>query len=253
MPVSRSSTSSIPPGVSSPIIVGLVIPQEILRFGLEHAWSTSTEIRIRIATGLWNDIRPKLMSGELSMVIATVDTPSSVEILVDLKSCLPNLQVLALASRMDHEVVQRLTAAGVQGFLFQNAAISRVESALQWIRVGRKVYDQESEFFSGLPGSMSALRAAPETISITRLESRETEWVGPAMNSNPSAGHFKGLSTREREVFDGLVDGLTNQQIADRLFLSIKTIETYRSRLRRKLGVTDRASMVALRAQSTSL
>ena len=63
-------------------------------------------------------------------------------------------------------------------------------------------------------------------------------------NSNDVNRRIPALSSREREVLDGLALGMTNQQIADSLFLSVKTVETYRSRLRQKLQVDDRAGMV---------
>ena len=52
------------------------------------------------------------------------------------------------------------------------------------------------------------------------------------------------LSQREREVLELVAQGYTNQQIADRLGLSVKTVETYRSRLVEKLGLRSRADLV---------
>ncbi len=52
------------------------------------------------------------------------------------------------------------------------------------------------------------------------------------------------MSPREREVLELLALGHTNQEIADKLFLSVKTVETYRSRLSEKLGFKTRAEMV---------
>ena len=51
------------------------------------------------------------------------------------------------------------------------------------------------------------------------------------------------LSEREREVLVLVAQGHTSQQIADRLFLSVKTIESYRSRLMTKLGLSGRAEL----------
>jgi two-component system response regulator NreC len=51
------------------------------------------------------------------------------------------------------------------------------------------------------------------------------------------------LSKREREVLELLVRGLTHQQIADQLFVSVKTVETYRARIREKTGLKSRAEL----------
>jgi len=53
----------------------------------------------------------------------------------------------------------------------------------------------------------------------------------------------QSLSEREQEVLARIARGKTNQQIADDLFLSVKTIETYRSRLTRKIGARNRAEL----------
>jgi DNA-binding CsgD family transcriptional regulator len=58
------------------------------------------------------------------------------------------------------------------------------------------------------------------------------------------------LSRREREVLGLLARGHSNQQIADRLRVSVKTVETYRTRLRQKLGLKGRADLYRFAAES---
>jgi DNA-binding NarL/FixJ family response regulator len=68
-------------------------------------------------------------------------------------------------------------------------------------------------------------------------------------------GPLTPLSPREREVFQLVVEGKSNPQIADILFLSPKTVETYRSRMMQKLAVDDLASLIkfAIRHGLTSV
>ena len=63
------------------------------------------------------------------------------------------------------------------------------------------------------------------------------------------------LSAREREILQLLVEGKSNTSIAEMLFLSPKTIETYRSHLMQKLGINDLPSLVkfAIRHGLTSV
>src|SRR5207245_6897509 len=58
------------------------------------------------------------------------------------------------------------------------------------------------------------------------------------------ANKHEELSQREREVLVLLAQGHTNQQAANRLFLSVKTVETYRARIGEKLGLRGRANLV---------
>jgi two-component system response regulator NreC len=55
---------------------------------------------------------------------------------------------------------------------------------------------------------------------------------------------YDGLSQREREVLQLIAEGYTSQEVAKRLFLSPKTVETYRSRIADKLGIRHRAELV---------
>jgi len=63
-----------------------------------------------------------------------------------------------------------------------------------------------------------------------------------------SDGLFGRLSAREREIFDLVVAGHGNQQIANELFISIKTVETHRARINRKLGVHSGVELVRFAA-----
>jgi two-component system response regulator NreC len=56
----------------------------------------------------------------------------------------------------------------------------------------------------------------------------------------------ESLSEREREVLSSVASGYTNQQIGDRLGLSVKTVESYRARLMKKLGLKERSDLVRL-------
>jgi two-component system response regulator NreC len=74
--------------------------------------------------------------------------------------------------------------------------------------------------------------------------------LGRRAVARPGAGAAPPLSQREGEVLDLVAQGYTNQQVAERLGLSVKTIETYRSRLVDKLGLRSRADLVRYALES---
>jgi DNA-binding NarL/FixJ family response regulator len=71
----------------------------------------------------------------------------------------------------------------------------------------------------------------------------------PSFAPTQSTG-FAALSPREREIFDLVVRSHTNTELAAALFISVKTVETHRSRINRKLGVRSPAELMRFAALS---
>ena len=94
---------------------------------------------------------------------------------------------------------------------------------------------------------LSALRtvANGRTAINLSLSAADMQTVLGSTADKSSKSAASTLSEREGEVLALLARGFTNQQAADKLFLSVKTVETYRSRIGEKLGLRDRAALVA--------
>jgi two-component system, NarL family, response regulator NreC len=76
----------------------------------------------------------------------------------------------------------------------------------------------------------------------------DPELLGSVKQAAQQDGLFGQLSAREREIFDLVVAGHGNQRIASELFISIKTVETHRARINRKLGVHSGVELVRFAA-----
>jgi two-component system response regulator NreC len=111
-------------------------------------------------------------------------------------------------------------------------------------------------FRAGADGYVPKKAADTEVIAAIRATFRGEHYIHPSMTSSlvdslrqkeilgTTTYQHDGLSEREREVLRLLALGHTNQQIADALYLSVKTVETYKSRLKDKLGCEGRAELV---------
>ena len=130
-----------------------------------------------------------------------------------------NLRIIAVSPRDEMQFVQLLTAAGVVGYVCERSPVSELKAALREVSQGRSFID-----------SSIIDRADPATLGKRK-----------SMTSGQKSSAF--LSKRETEVLQMLAQGFTNQQVADALSLSVKTAETYRVRLTRKLGVKSRAEL----------
>jgi len=79
--------------------------------------------------------------------------------------------------------------------------------------------------------------------SMTRAVVEEMIHGGAGEKERDAAGHHR-LSQREKEVLTMVAQGYTNQQIADKLYLSVKTVETYKARVMEKLNLRSRVELV---------
>jgi DNA-binding NarL/FixJ family response regulator len=112
-------------------------------------------------------------------------------------------------------------------------------------------------FAAGARGYALKEQTAEEIIAAVRivaggaryLPSRfDPDLLGDGRQTPQPEGLFGQLSAREREVFDLVVAGHGNQRIASELFISVKTVETHRARINRKLGVHSGVELVRFAA-----
>jgi DNA-binding NarL/FixJ family response regulator len=127
-------------------------------------------------------------------------------------------QIIAISPRDEMSFVRLLMAAGAAGYVCERSSVSELKAALREVVQGRSFIDSS---------------IADRTDSVV-LDKKTSAASGPKSSF---------LSKRETEVLQMLAQGFTNQQVADALSLSVKTAETYRVRLTRKLGVKSRAEL----------
>ena len=121
----------------------------------------------------------------------------------------PEIRVLILSMHEDEEYVRPLMEAGASGYVLKRSATTELVSALRAAYLGHTVLAPQ------------LARAA---------------FSGPA--SSPG-DRFDGLTEREIEVLKLIAEGLTNQQIAERLMISIKTVQAHRANIMEKLDLHD--------------
>jgi two-component system, NarL family, response regulator NreC len=127
----------------------------------------------------------------------------------------PETKVLVLSMQDDPQYVRDAFAAGANGYVLKEAADSEVVAAIQLVASG---------------GSYVNPALGARLVTAEAKERAEAE-------ADP-------LSEREHEVLRLLALGYTNQEIAKTLFISVRTAETHRSHIMRKLGFASRAELV---------
>jgi two-component system, NarL family, response regulator NreC len=208
-----------------PIRIFIVGPLEVMRAGIRLACSKNDDLLVVGESSVLSTSLPELESTSPHVVIFDLDSNerSCIESIVQAKSRLPETRFLVYTSQDRPEVAQMAMAAGAEGFLTKAARIDEIVVAVRSIFDGRL-------FISHTPTKNAPLHTVPHFA----IGSRRGGLVAVA----------DSLSRREREVIGYVADGLTNKQIAEKLFLSIKTIETYRARVMRKHGLADRSEVI---------
>jgi two-component system response regulator NreC len=134
----------------------------------------------------------------------------------------PDARVLLVTITDDILLIRKILESGASGCIGRHATNREVASAIRQLCQGQIFIDPE------LAGSVV----------------QEVLGCRITVHAGHKAHVAKQLSPRELEVLEYLLKGYTNQQVADSLFLSVKTTETYRARLKRKLGLRNRADIV---------
>ena len=135
---------------------------------------------------------------------------------------LPQTKVLILTMHEDEEYLRQMLETGATGYVLKQAVDTELAIAI------RAVHRGEVYLYS----------------SFTRVLLGEPSERDEEQDQAPSATDYELLSRRERQVLQMVALGYTNQQIADQIFLSVKTVETYRARVMEKLGLRSRAALV---------
>jgi two-component system response regulator NreC len=194
----------------------------VLRAGLRMLISAQPDMEVVGEAADGDEAVRKTLETRPDVAIVDITMPGSggIKAIERIRQECPATRVLVLTMHDVPAYLRSALAAGASGYVVKRAADSELLSAIRGVHRGRTVLDP--------------------TLAIMV--------VRRALGKKPTVGQPTGpaslLSPREREVLDLVAQGYTNQQMADRLGLSVKTVETYRSRLVEKLGLQSRADLV---------
>ncbi len=162
---------------------------------------------------LARSLRPEVLLLDLSM-----PGLGGLDALPEIRRQIPATRVLVLTMHTEEDYLLQALSQGAAGYVLKQAVDQELLSAIRAAMRG-EVYIH--------PAMTHALL---------------DQMISPAQQ--PDARMEASLSEREREVLLWVARGYTNQEISDQLALSVKTVETYRSRATSKLGLKSRAALV---------
>jgi two-component system response regulator NreC len=193
----------------------------VLRAGLKALFNAQPDMQVVAEAS--NGEEAVRMSRELSpdVILMDISMPgmSGFEATSEIRKQNPAARILALTMHENDSYLHQMLRAGADGYVPKKAADTELMAAIRASFRGEHFIH---------PSVASGL--------VTMARQQE-----PELSKNQGSG---ALSQREGEVLQHLALGYTNQQVAEKLCLSVKTVESYRARIKSKLGFEGRAHLV---------
>jgi two-component system, NarL family, response regulator DevR len=220
---SRSDTTAEPPDREGPIRVFLLDDHEVVRAGLREMLEAGGEFHVVGEAGTFAEVLPKVGGCSPDVAVLDVRLPdgNGIEACREIRSRFPAVNCLILTSFSDDEALFDAIMAGASGYVLKQIRGTDLVDAVRQVAAGRSLLDP----------------------SVT---ARVLERI---RNGNEEDGDLARLTDQERRILDLIGEGLTNRQIAERLYLAEKTAKNYVSNLLAKLGMSRRTEAAAYAAR----
>jgi DNA-binding NarL/FixJ family response regulator len=227
-----------PTSYPSPVRVMLADDHDILRQGLRLLLSLQPDLRVvgeartgREAVAVVESLQPDVVVMDISM--PELDGLEACRII---RNKQPATQVLILTMHESEEYFLQALHAGAAGYLVKKAAPAELHTAILTVAHGGVF------LYPGLAKALvQAYLAQSAALPVPPLPSSKSQ--EPLKSAN-IAQELQILTPRELEILTLVAEGYTNQEIADRLILSIKTVQAHRANVIEKLGLRDITHLV---------
>ncbi|MDY0075879.1 MAG: response regulator transcription factor [Bacteroidales bacterium] len=155
------------------------------------------------------------------VVLMDIDMPvmNGFEAMQQIHKAYPDLKVIIVSMHEEKGLVKKMTDAGAKGFLFKNSDKDELIWAIKSVLEGRTYFTSKL------------------TMNLINEKS-------PHHKISPSDNKIASLTEREIEILKCIADGLSNKEIGEQLFISHRTVDTHRTNLMKKLGVSNIAGLI---------
>jgi two-component system, NarL family, response regulator NreC len=185
----------------------------VVRSGLRLLLEAESNFEVVAEAGDLESARRQVRAGRPEVLVLDLNMPggSSLEAIPAIRAECPETQIVVLTMQREPAFARHAMSAGAIGYVLKEAADDELVEAI-------------------------TRAAAGESYLNPRL--------GARMATSTQSGPTADLSERERQVLRLIALGHTNAEIAEQLRLSVRTVETHRAHVQRKLGLSSRAELV---------
>lgn len=200
------------------ITVAIVDDHQVVLDGLQSMFASGKSISIVMATTNPADLLAFVQQTPPQVVLLDINMPGmdGLELCARIVKLNPTIKIVAFSSFDDTHYVRQIFRKGAKGYLLKNAGSKAITDAIIAVHSGAEYIDEvirHQIVHESIAGQKRSIYEVP-------------------------------LTKREKEILKLVAEELTNQEIADKLFLSLRTVETHRSNIMGKLGAKNTASLV---------
>jgi DNA-binding NarL/FixJ family response regulator len=203
----------------TPLSILIVDDHPLVRRGLANIISQEKDLKVCGESASMPDAIKQLreLAPQLVIIDISLKEGNGLELIKHIRSSHPDVKMLVCSMHDESLFAERCLRAGANGYLNKEAASERVVEAIRAIATGKPFLSEElaERLLARVVGGEDPLERSP----------------------------IESLTDRELEVFGLIGEGLTTRQIAERLHLSHKTIESYRENIKTKLGLKNAAEL----------
>jgi two-component system response regulator NreC len=196
-----------------PLRIVIADDHSVVRRGLRQVLEGDTGLEVVAEAGDVEGARRYVRGHKPDVLVLDLNMPggSTLDAIPEIRAEAPNTQIVVLTMQDEPAYARQALAAGVMGYVLKEAADAELVEAVR-------------------------RAAAGDTYLNPRL--------GARLAAEPPPGPPGGLSEREVEVLRMIALGHTNAEVAEQLYLSVRTVETHRAHIQQKLRLASRAELV---------
>ncbi|HEY1113624.1 MAG TPA: response regulator transcription factor [Chitinophagaceae bacterium] len=200
------------------ITLAIVDDHQVVINGLVSMLSAEPSINVVYTTTRGSELLEFLHHQQPDVILLDIQMPTmnGIDLCKQVLKACPQVRVIAFSSYDDTHYIRQVLRSGASGYLLKDAGQQTIVNALAAVVRGEQVIDE----------------------SVKKLLLQES------ITGQRRSIYEVPLTKREKEILKLVAEGLSNQQIADQLFISLRTVETHRFNLTQKLEVKNAAGLV---------
>lgn len=202
----------------SAIRIAIIDDHQVVLDGLNGMLANYRQFTIVCATRNREELLQQVSSGQIDIVLMDIQMPefSGIELCKQITRLYPATKIIAFSSFDDSNYVKQMFRSGAKGYLLKNSEKESIVQAIESVAAGQEYMDEMIKEIL-LQETLSGQRRSIFDIPLTK---------------------------RENEILKLIAEGLSSQEMADKLFVSLRTIESHRLNINQKLGAKNTAGLL---------